>query len=145
MARKKEQTKAPTAKDFIVPAMREFFVSGAREFVTFGPALWTENPDLGDSEVRCSVSLKGAFVRLEPPAEATDEQVAKVKRYCEANGAVRVSVLPRRRAAQVVAPTEKRPHRKVREVVAELVDAANVEDREGLRTTCETIMSKRNL
>lgn len=118
--------------------VEERLVEGARAFVTIGPEdpRWTLGWDSSSD-----LTTLGAFVRLEPPADASDETVAKMKREAERK-ALRVVVLPRRRATAVQAPREKRPHRRAREVVVELVETANVEDRVALRALCEGAMSK---
>lgn len=126
----------------------EKFVEGARAFVTIGPEHRTwdagkvdENGDVVEAPLDVA---PGSFVRVEPPPGASDEDVASVRAACEKLGAIRVVVLPRRRAAVVTAPREKRPHRKAREVVGELVKEANLpeEDREAVRALCEGVMAK---
>jgi hypothetical protein len=86
-------------------------------------------------------------VRVEPPPDASDEAVASVRRAAE-KVALKVVVLPRRRAAVVTAPRDKRPHRRARDVVEELVREANLpseEDRQALAALCEGIMAARSL
>ena len=113
-------------------------VEGARAFVTFGPehAAWQ---GVGAIDSSVLAVPEGAFVRLEPPPDAEDALIAEV-RVCVESQALRVVVLPRRRGAVVQAPREKRPHRKAREVVEELVAEANVEDRGALREFCEAVI-----
>jgi hypothetical protein len=132
----------------------EVFIDGAREFFTIGPEAIAWCPPIhlavDDAEIKAIIEKStGAFVRLEPPAEATEEQVARIKKICEMAGAVRVQVLGRRRAAAVTAPKEKLPHRKAREVVEELVrEACYAEkdwDRNALGSFVEEIMARRGL
>ncbi len=127
-----------------VSRIEERLVEDARAFITIGPdsPLWKLGWDTS-----ADANILGAFVRLEPPPDASDETVAKMKREAERK-ALRVVVLPRRRPAEVLAPREKKPHRKAREVVAELVAEANLPD-EGCRAALvelvELIMSRRGL
>lgn len=116
-------------------------IEGARVFLTVGTqhVAWGEHDTYGDPRAR------GAFVRVEPPADATDEKVAEVRRRCEQIGAVRVQVLPRRNAADVLVPREKKPHPRARDVVMELVAEANAPDRAALASFVEDIMSRRSL
>lgn len=123
--------------------VEERLVEGARAFVTIGPDAFVWKV----LEAQHLPDLRGAFARLEPPPEATDEEVARVRRLCDEGQALRVIVLPRRRAAAVLAPREKRPHRRAREVVAELVGEVNIpeEDRAALKELAEQVMSRRGL
>lgn len=40
--------------------------------------------------------IKGAIVRIMPPANATDERIETIGKLCEMNGAVATKILPRR-------------------------------------------------
>jgi hypothetical protein len=124
--------------------VEERLVEGARSFITIGPDAFVW---MVLEAQHLPPNIKGSFVRLEPRDVSTDEEVARVRGLCEAAGALRVMVLPRRKGATVLAPREKRPHRRARDVVAELVREANVreEDRSALAEFCETIMSRRSL
>lgn len=139
---------ARTRRDPGVDSRRveERLVEGARAFVTVGPDAFVWK--VLEAQ-HLPADLRGAFVRLEPPGgdASTDEEIARVRRLCEEAGALRVAVLPRRRAATVLAPREKKPHRKAREVVAELVREANVDeaDRAALSDLTEGVMAKCNL
>lgn len=129
--------------------VEERLVEGARPFFTIGPEafVWKvlEAEHLGTA-IGALVQLRGAFVRLEPPPESTDEEVARVRRLCEEHGAVRVQVLPRRRAAEVLdAPRERRPHPRVRDVVRAMVEEARAEDRDALRQFTDAVMARRGL
>lgn len=145
MARTKRQAGPGTRR------VEERLVEGAREFVTIGPEHPTWRPgrfDENGNEIDADVVVpEGAFVRVEPPRDATDDAVAAVREAAKKAGALRVTVLPRRRAAVVRAPKERRPHRRARDVVTELVAEANVreEDRESLRELTEAIMAARGI
>ena len=136
---------ARTRRDPGVDSRRveERLVEGARAFVTVGPDAFVWK--VLEAQ-HLPADLRGAFVRLEPPGgdASTDEEIARVRRLCEEAGALRVAVLPRRRAATVLAPRERRPHKRARDVVAELVKEANLpeEDREAVRALCEGVMAK---
>lgn len=124
--------------------IEEKLVEGARAFVTIGPddTRWTLGWDSS-----ADVSTLGAFVRLEPPPDASDETVALMRREAERK-ALRVIVLPRRRASVVTAPREKRVHRRARDVVGALIAEANLpteEDRVALRVLCDGVMGKRGI
>jgi len=116
-------------------------VENAREFVTIGPEheAWSADPP-----GTFHIGVGGAFVRIEPPQGASDEAVATARR-CAAVTALRVTVLPRRRAAVVLPPRERRPHRKLREVVLELVEEARVDDPAALAAFVEKTMAKRGI
>lgn len=120
---------------------REVPVEGARRFVTLGPD-W---PGWRDDEAEFPPEVEGAFVRVEPPPEASEATVEHV-RSLAGKLAVRVSVAPRRRAPAVLAPREKRPHLKAREVVEGLVaEHPREADRPALSQLCEELMAKRGL
>jgi hypothetical protein len=89
-------------------------------------------------------SYAGCFVRVVPPPEASDEMVTAIRAGFEAAGA-KVVVLPRRRAAVVTTPREKRPHRRAREVVRDMVKSANVEDRGALGSFVDELMDRNGL
>jgi|HubBroStandDraft_5_1064220.scaffolds.fasta_scaffold183013_2 hypothetical protein len=91
---------------------------------------------------------EGAIVRLDPPASASDADVDVVRDAFVRAGAAAVRVSDRQRDAVVVDPETKveiAAPRDVRAIVRELVDAANVEDREALRELCEVHLSKAGL
>ena len=139
MARtRREASASPGTRVTVVP------VDSPREFVTIGvdhPA-WR----FGTAESFDLRIPRGAFVRLEPPPSASDEVVARVREIAE-KVALHVVCLPRRRAYVITAQREKKPHRKAREVVAELVGEANVleADRAALSEFVESVMAKRGL
>lgn len=121
--------------------VEERFVENARAFITIRPddPRWKTGWDTS-----ADVSTLGAFVRLEPPHDASDETVDAMKRAASRK-ALRVFVVPRRRAAVVRAPKEAKPNLKAREVVEQLVAEAHVDDREELDRLCDEIMARRGL
>lgn len=129
--------KAPEAEPGV--RVREVPIDGTREFVTIGPG----HPVWGGMDAVALLSLPrlGAFVRIEPPPEATEAAVAAVLAWCEQNS-LRASLVPRRRPSEVVAPREKREHRKARDVVWELVGESGVGDKGALRDFCEAVMQR---
>lgn len=125
-------TRVPSA-----PRVQEHLVRGARELVTLGP----DHPCWQGIPFGCD----GAFVRLLPPGDATEEQVRKIAETARQMGALAVRVLPRRRGAVVVEPRERRPHVRVRDVVLELARAANVGDAAKLVEFVERVMGQCSL
>lgn len=92
-------------------------------------------PPLGELD---AATLTGAIVRLLPPPEATDAEVAEVERQVRAAGAVAVRVAPR--AAPGPGPVGKAaaeeavgPARSLAEVLEELLGASRTADPAGLR------------
>ena len=114
-------------------------VEGARQLVTIGP----EHVAWRGWEGKLPMSADGAIVRVQPPESATDEEVARVVENLRSTGAVAVKVQQRRRSATVVEPREQRPHARARDVVTELVTAANVEEdqRPALLAFVEQVMA----
>ena len=83
----------------------------------------------------------GSLVRLEPPESATDDAVERVSAAAVARGASAVVVLARRKAAVVVQSKQRKPHAKARDVVEQLVDASNVDDKDALRLLARVVMA----
>jgi hypothetical protein len=85
--------------------------------------------------------IPGAFVRVVPPAYVTDEVleriVAQVKEFLPR--ALRIH--PRTKSA-VLTKMEPMPNKTTREIVTEIIDAANTGDRDALRARCEEIMGE---
>ena len=124
----------PELKEKQGPEMRE--VAGAAEVVTFAPddaVVWAFADDIDTSEIP-----KGAFVRLAPPEDVDEAKLERLR--TELAKVATVVVLPRRRAAVVVAPREKRLHQNARQVIQLMVAEANVEDGEALATLTEEVM-----
>jgi hypothetical protein len=67
--------------------------------------LW-ENPQ---ALPRTLAAMRGGIVRAQPPAGATDEQVAAFRAACHAAGADTVRVLPRARGAAPEAGAQEAP------------------------------------
>jgi hypothetical protein len=111
----------------------------ARLFLTVPPdhRLWDESrPDrLGFDQKH--QTLTRAFVRLQPPHDASDAHVAALKKSFELAGAI-VVVLPKPRGAVVLAPVEALPaSATIRDVVMTMVEEANTSDRDALRDMTE--------
>lgn len=113
------------------------FVQDAKRLVTIGPEWvgWTK----GDHEL--SGDMQNVFVRLVPPETASDENVDEARAHFERCGA-KVMVLPRRRAAVVLTPREKRPHRRAREVIDAMVGEANFEEKAALASFVGELMDQ---
>lgn len=81
-------------------------------------------------------TMKGAIVRLYPPADATPARIEEVSAECISLGAVAVKVMPREQGDQVlrldVAASDGAPLRTTRDVLRELVGSAHTDDREAL-------------
>lgn len=90
------------------------------------------------------LDVKGAFVRLSPPAEATDVMVTTLKRACELAGALAVRALPRERNMVVVQDKAKGTgeHRSIRKTVETMVEEANTKNRDALRTEVQKLLSE---
>jgi hypothetical protein len=119
-------------------------VEGAEMLVTIGPL----DPIWGSDGQQQPVKKFGRFVRVQPPADATDEQIERVRELAIlfGFGAVKVVVQPRRRAAVITLPKEgRRLHQTARAVVGQLVDESNVEDRAALQQFVEQVMGKEGL
>lgn len=118
----------------------ERLVADAREFVTIGQEhrCWsTDGWTLGIP--------RGAFVRIDPPKDVSDELVEDVREIARDEGAAFVQVLPRRKSTTVLAPRAPVEHRRARDVVLEIIAESNVEDPAALRDFCDIIMSKRGM
>jgi hypothetical protein len=113
----------------------------ARLLVTFGPThgVWGRGGPIIDD-------WKGAIVRLAPPAEASPELVAQVKRELLKRGAAAVTVVPATVPGVLVGQewpepevTERRP---MREVVLEIANEVNTKDRKALLARIEETMAE---
>ena len=89
-------------------------------------------------------SLGGAYVRIDPPAWATDEQVERARFLVAQAGACAVRVLPRPRAAPMV--REAREPARARETLREAVLAVSggvaSSDRAALDRVVEGVLGK---
>lgn len=129
-----------------VPEVRE--VDGARALITIDGTdkVWSEAWE--DSRVVADTMtyFKGAIVRVQPPADATDERVEAVQALLVNAGAEVVRVAPRRKASVLPpAAREAVAHESARQVVGELVGAAHVEDREALRAFVDGVMARQGI
>jgi ADP-ribosylglycohydrolase len=122
------------------PKVEQCEIEGARRLVTIGPddPIW----EAGSVE-----PYRGAIVRIVPAAAMTDEKVDSLRlRIAQVAAATRV--LPRRHAGVVTeAPRapERSAHKRAREIVGQMVDEANTNDREALRAFCEEVMGRAGL
>lgn len=154
MARKK-----PTQEPSTAPreSVRHVPLEGHRRLYTVAPddACWR-------SERSTRPDVTGAIVRMRPPADATDDAIAKLRKEFEQQGAARVFVLPRPRAELLPGKNQVCPGCRdgvgclfpikcelpkakavgAREAVASLVEESNSKDKDALRTLCEKVMSK---
>jgi hypothetical protein len=88
-------------------------------------------------------ALKGAIVRIDPPIDCDEAVIDTVQSCCERAGALAVRASPRRRSRTLTdQPARQKAHHRAREVVCELVAAANVEDQAALAAFCETVMAR---
>lgn len=98
----------------------------------------------------------GAFLRARPPEGVSDAQIAKVKAGLLAQGAVAVRVLPRPKTKVILTAAGQRIEMDAqgkltvrelpaREVVTQLVDAANTRNRDALRSLVEKTMAEVSL
>jgi hypothetical protein len=87
----------------------------------------------------------GTFVRVDPPAKATEERVRMVEAGLRAVGAVAVKVLRKREGATVTAPKAAEPGRTARQVVMGMVDESRSRDHDALREACDRALSGEGL
>jgi hypothetical protein len=114
-------------------------VEGARMLVTIGP----DDPIWESGGVE---SYRGAIVRF-VPGDRTDEEIDRLQlRIAQVAAATRI--LPRRRAGVVTEqPREPRrsAHKRARELVGQMIEEANTQDRSALQAFCEEVMSRAGL
>jgi hypothetical protein len=94
-------------------------------------------------------NVKDAFVRLDPPLNWSDEDVARLKAMVRDEGALAVKVLSIRRDEVVfredrAVPVEEAP-KSARALVLELAEGANSQDRERLVTVLEGTLTRAGL
>lgn len=120
-----------------------FTIPNVRELVTIGERdkLWKTE---GANRHKVVIAAK-SFVRVIPPPDASDEAVERVRAACEAAGAERVFVMPRRRADVVSANAVERASAArvsdVRTVVTRLVEESSFGDKAALQKRLEEIMA----
>ena len=85
---------------------------------------------------------RDAFVRLRPPATATDEQVEKVRQDVVLAGCKAVRVLPRPRGEVLTQEAKSAPRTRetLREACLSLVETVATRDREKLREEVESVL-----
>lgn len=136
----------PKKAELLVPADARVSVVhvASRALVTIEAtaALWSA---LRTGETTSFPKVNGAIVRMRPPADATDEEVAGMRALLEARGAERVIALARPKGdvlpAKLAAKLATAP-RGAREVVLGLVEEANAKDRNKLRELAEKVMAE---
>lgn len=127
--------------------VEELPVVGARRLITIEPEspAWTDFDSWSDFPAGAKSEFVDAIVRLRPPAEATDADVARVADLVRGLAEV-VRVLPRRRVIghRGTKPSNasvRAPHARIREVVGEVVGEMTV-DAEPLRAFVEGVMGR---
>lgn len=103
---------------------------------------------LGDTTVVERLVVDGALVRLHPPADASDGDVAAVVGRVERAGAVRVKVVPRVAAPEVVRRTgagPSSPRLGHRAAVMAVADESRSSDPEALRALLGGILDEEGI
>jgi len=83
----------------------------------------------------------GAFVRVDPPKDASAERIAEVEAAARAAGAAAVKVLRQRRDSVVAEPKAEPVVGTAREVVMGMADEARSVDRDALRGVLDRLLS----
>lgn len=114
-------------------------VKHARRFVTFetGDVYWLNGSTDG-------IGVTDAFVRVQPPSTATDEQIETLRVFLEKGCAAEIRFQPRPRGEVVTAKShvEAPKHTSIRETVLSLVDGANSKNPDALKMLVEETMGK---
>ena len=124
------------------PAVEEVPLVEASRFAT----IHARDPSWSDPEnvLEYHRDLEGAFVRLQPPATASDAVVARVS--AEVRRVARfVKSDPRPRPEIVPSSSHEKPLPSIvraREVVIQLIDESYSRDRDALRAFCEEVMER---
>jgi hypothetical protein len=115
----------------------EHAVRGAHAMITIG------QDNIAWREKDLVVPLGYHFARVQPPADATDFQIARVRKALTDAGVGVVVVQPRPRAQTVTRQQDARPlHSGIREVIEEMVREANTPDRGALSDLVQREMGK---
>ncbi len=138
MARKARAKPLPHTVVRTEVVVREILVEDARVLMTVQPAapIWK----VSEKEVEIPVEVKGAIVRVKPPAGILAERIDWFVGELKLAGAVAVKVLPPEKADRPVAQVKAKGQtaaKTVREVVAELAKNAGQQE---LLALCEEIM-----
>lgn len=108
-------------------------------------AIWK----LGDGDDTREIQrVRGAIIRIRPPADVDDATVDALVTLFEGMGARHVFTLPRPRAGVIPAEAQEKNREKAygaREAVATLVAESNSSDREALEKLTEKIMAEAGL
>lgn len=84
---------------------------------------------------------QAAFVRIRPPADATDDRIEEVVR-CVRLYALVVQVATKPKAGVLIESDKVHAKQTARDVVLQLVESANSKDKEVLRTRVEETLGK---
>ena len=99
--------------------------------------------------VKLRADAKDAIVRVCPPADASDEDIAAIEAALRNDGAMIIRTIPRAPAGKpVVAARGQKDAQSMpaRKVVEEMVNGATAShDKEALAAFCETVMSEEGL
>lgn len=108
--------------------------------------------DTLDSETKPEATrdlwAKGAIVRIRPPQDATDERIEAARRSWLEAGASRVFVEPRPKSTPLPESSlvrQRRASAGVRQIVLDLVEEANSEDGDALRSVIEETMDSEGI
>jgi hypothetical protein len=134
----------PAATRFTVDSYR---LQTAREFVTVPPdsPLWSGKKPCEADWTKGGKELPppGSFVRVQPPVDAPDSLIGDLRVLLEREGRI-VVVLPKPRTRVVTEAATPEPIKtsSIRDVVMTMVEEANTQDRDALRTVIETALSE---
>ncbi len=148
MARKRTAVPEPVTGTRAKVSEKRFYVARpvlveARKMMTIEPTakVWAHiiegKPLIGGTD------LQGAFVRIQPPAEATDEHITFMREALKSFGAAEIRILPRPKAS--VVPTQIHRdvvHVSIRETVLAITETTNTKDLPALKALVETTLSK---
>ena len=117
----------------------EVLVKGSSEFVTV-----REDSPLWEPGRRSAITVeKGAFVRIRPPHDASDEQIEELRSIFVALGVLKVIVEPKPKGKVVLeqeGPRGPSGGQSPRETVTQMVTEANTRDRAALSELVEETM-----
>lgn len=134
------------------PQLRQSLIPGASVSVRVVPVESRHLADFGPTsavwEGASAAPEEGSIVRVRPPPGTPPEVIARVLDEVEKAGARAIKVVPPSRA--MVIPTEKNEaprtaRAQARDVVMQLVDEANTQDRDALRGVVDHAMGKAGL
>lgn len=139
------RSRCPSSRriDVTSPSVVSFVrLDAPRPLVTVTPS----DPVWSGAALACPA---GSIVRVQPPARATDVEIARVREACERRGAARCRIEPRAADDRVVLAARKEiaPMRSssVREVVDGVASEARTHDRSALVAMLDELMSAEGL